>query len=491
MEIPLTKRIRKRDDLIKGLVALFIGTFTFLSMPLVSKADVPFRVSIKFIVNSSGNRPATGNFNTTADVNAETDAGNDILRTMLSEQRILVTEIIDLPTSLSGWSNISVSSANRDTIRTLAMASPTTWSWRTNAVNVYVTGGSGSAISKFPPNNDIILFGQNCSNNPSCLLHELGHSLNLMHTHEGGGADGCSDTLNDNKDWTSKDQMANANYGTDYANLTSSQKNNVDMTWSNFMSYHVGSPQDRFTPCQKDRTSAQGYSDKSWLLAKIPVYVGGCFLICNGSFYFPFPDLQSALDAGSLTNKAIVLKDVDTTITQNTINLVNVDIDTRQGVSHIDKGALLYELPSDLEMSSNILVSAAVKAAQDEVTAGREALRVGKENASADMGEEQRKAVLDTAREKEKQHLDNSINHLLMAAKNATGNEKLAIQLELAQRYWHRANYKLSLSFYNLVADGTDQIHLREKALMHAKQCQEKLEKNSKKIKEEDNDSEI
>jgi len=464
---------------IYGLCIFFL--FSILTVDV--SANIPFRVSIKYIVNSDGNRPATGNFNTDNEINAEKDAGNDILKTMLSELRIQVTEIVDLPTSLSSYSTISVGFNNMNSIRTLALANPTLWKWRTNAINLYITGGSGSAYSSFPPNNNIILFGQNCSNNPSCFLHELGHNFDLYHTHQDGGADGCSDTLNDNSSWSNKDQMANSNYGLNYNQLTVVQKNSVDMTWSNFMSYHTGSPQLRFTPCQKDRASATASSDSSWWLAKIPRYVHpsnaiGCvinfFSPCNGTWSRPYPSLQDALSASGLTGKAIVLEAGNHLISQSSGINVDVDIITRQGKSNVDRGALLYELPANMNKSNNLAVKDAVKQSQNESTLARKVLKQGEKNAKAALAKD-RNEIRKQAKQKYKQHKDNVVSYLLEAEQYAIGREKHAIQMELAQRYWHSQQYSLCLEFYTRVAEDTDQIHLQKKALMHAEQCQEKL----------------
>lgn len=448
----------------------------FFAWTYTAAADVPVRVSVKFIVDAGGNRPATGRFNTTAEVNAEADAGTDILRDMLSEHRIQITEIIDLPTTLSAWSTVTVNATNRDAIRAAAVASPTTWSWQTNAVNVYVTGGAGSAISKFPPTNDIILFGQGCGNSPSCLLHELGHSLNLNHTHQGGGADGCTDTLLDDNTWTTTNQMAQANYGANYANLTAAQQNLVDQTWSNFMSYHTNPAQLRYSPCQKDRASTQGYSDRTWLLAKEPVYIGSCVVLCNGSFLLPWQTLQQALSAGGLTGKVIVLDDVDTTVTSSTINF-DLEIDTRQGTSHIDMGAIDYVLPTDLEKSStDVGVREAIRGVKD---ASREARKVARDteiSAKQASHNEESEKIRDDGRKREKEHRDRAIEGLLQAERRALGEEQVVIQLELAQRYWHRGEFALSRDFYTRAADTTNQPPLRERALYSAQQAQDELD---------------
>lgn len=50
----------------------------------------------------------------------------------------------------------------------------------------------------------------------------------------------------------------------------------------------------------------------------------------------------------------------------------------------------------------------------------------------------------------------------------------MALQLELAQRYWHRAEYDQCRVFYNRAADTTSQPPLRERALYSAQQCEDR-----------------
>ena len=441
-------------------------------------ANIPLRVSIKYIVDENGSRPATGSFNTDEEINEQSILANTVLATVISELRIQVIEIADLPPTLSAYSSLSATAANRDLIRTMALAEPTTWFWKTDAINVYVTAGNGSAISKFPPDNDIILITQSIFD--TTLLHELGHSLNLKHTHQNNGNDGCVDTLNDNADWVFKDQMAISNYGLAYGQLTAMQQNKVDNTWSNIMSYHI--PRDQLTSCQKDRASQQASSDEDWLLTKIPRYVinntnaNNCSLlnICNGTWTLPFLDLQSALDSDTLNGKSIILEQGSHFIMQNESINLDVDIYTRQGESVIDREVLLYELPVNIGRSQNPAVSYAVREAQREATLARKTMKKGKKNAAAAIAED-RAVIMKQAKDKNKQHKANVIQHFLEAEKYASGNEKLAIQMELAQRYWHSQNYPLCLEYYIRVADNTDQIHLQKKALRHANQCQNKI----------------
>ncbi len=442
-----------------------------------SSANIPFRVSIKFIVDSHGNRPATGGFTTDDQIDAQEAIGNEILAAQKSELRIEVTEIIELPTSLSAYATISVSAANVVVIRDLALASPTAWSWRTNAFNVYVTGGSGSAWSSRPPDNNIILMGQNIFD--TTLLHELGHDLDLRHTHQDGGADGCADTLDDNDAWLSRDEMANANYEKDYALLTASQQYDVDMTWFNIMSYHH--PRDRLTPCQKDRISGTASDDRDWLLTKMPLYVHPGNSVscsgtasCNGTWQSPFRGFQDVLNSGVAAGKAIVVEEGYYTITQSSSINTDVDIFTREGTSVIEREGLLYELPVDPGLSKNAAVGASVRQAQREATLGRKALRSGNTNAAAAKAQD-RAAIMKLAEQKSQGHKLKVIDYYLQAETQAAGNEKLSIQMELAQRYWHSQNYEQCLIYYNRVAAGTDQFHLKQKAIRHADQCKEKI----------------
>ncbi len=436
-------------------------------------AYVPVRISIKFILDANGNRPATGNLNTDAEINAEFDAGIDILRNVLSEFRIYRTELVDL-SGVSQYYSAAANSTNRDNLRADAISNPTAYLWRTNAINVYINGGTSSAISKFPPDNDIILMNQWCGNTPSCILHEIGHSLNLLHTHEGGGADGCADTISDNSSWT-RDDIALNNFGCVYAACTAAQQDKVDLVFNNVMSYHISEPQLRLSPCQMDRISTQGDSDRSWLLAKTPVYVNSGYtgLFQFGRFTAPYKTLQAAVDAG-LAGKVLVLQNgyytVSTAISDNTT------IVTRSAPSTIDRGVLLYSLPVDLEKSAVPEVRRAVKAVQLEDKAARQVIKAAKQAAEGAATAAERASILADAEARKKQHEANAIQQLLNAVKFAGGKEKIAIQLELAQRYRDSGNYAEAVRFFSIVADSTKQEHLRERALYEANRAQERLD---------------
>jgi len=122
----------------------------------------------------------------------------------------------------------------------------------------------------------------------------------------------------------------------------------------------------------------------------------------------------------------------------------------------------------------NPAVSNSIKEAQQQATLARKTLKEGEKNAAAAKVED-RAAIKEQAKIKYMQYKTNVIQHFLKAEKHATGNEKLAIQMELAQKYWYSQNYRLCLEYYTRVAEGTDQIYLRKEALMHVSQCQNKI----------------
>ena len=432
----------------KWIVYIFICIYVLLLSHGITSAEVPVRISVKFILDENGLRPGSGNINTSEEVRDQRDLGNSILSDMISEHRIDLLEIVNVA-GVPQHYYASISEDSRDNLRSDAMDNPPLYRWRNDAINVYINGDGGSAISKFPPDNDIIFVGQNIR--PTTVLHEIGHSVNLMHTHEGGGDDGCADTIADNSKWN-LNQLSQNNFGCLYTNCTASQKAAVDLVWFNVMSYHPA--RDRLSPCQMSRESKQADHDRNWLLTKLPIYVRSGWTGSQQGFYArPYSTLQAAVDAGGLSGKVIVLE-------QGSYNLntpINADVEmiTRSGTSTVSAPDMpLYTLPV-LEQSESPGVRAAIESVKK---ADRDAIR-----ASTDV--------------KKTQHLNEAVYYLLETEKHASGDEKLAVQLELAQRYRHSGNCERAIKFYKLVADGTDQKYLRERALQLANECQEKLMK--------------
>ncbi|GMQ83770.1 MAG: hypothetical protein BMS9Abin06_0510 [Gammaproteobacteria bacterium] len=462
-----------------NLVENLIFVLLFLCAQYIYAA-VPLKISVKFILDASGNRPITGNLNTDNEIETEISEGVSILASTFTEFEIITIEYEDLP-GVSQWYSTSVASpdggTNRDNLRAAAIADPGTYLWRTDAINIYINGGTSSALSKFPPDNDIILMNQWCSNTPSCVLHELGHSVNLMHTHETccTNGDECADTLADDPGYD-KDALSFVNFGAIYSGLTSSQKNQVDLTFNNIMSYHTSEEQRRLTNCQMDRVSIQADSDRSWLLSKNPIYINKNYsgIFQFGRYLFPHKNIQSALDAGSLNNGVLVLQQGTHTMIQDTIN-ANVELLSRSGPSTLNRGVQLYKLPVDLHKSQNPMVKSAVVAAQREDRIARKIMHNARKSARLTTDIENRDRLFAKAKTDQKKYQDNAIKLLLKAEKHATGDEKIAIQLELAQRYRYANNLAQSVNYYDRVANATDQNALKKEAGYLADKFRRKL----------------
>lgn len=399
-----------------------------LAAPDVSAVEPEVRLSFKFILNGSGNRPATGNINTDAEINAQVARANQILSSYVSELRLEATEILEVE-GQSGFYLFDAEAADRDVIRLAATSNPGTFHWRNNAINVYITGSSDTAISKFPPNNDIIILCQGIFD--TTLAHEVGHSLNLIHTHDG---DSCSDTLQDDPDWDRNDIAQNA-YGKNYNQLNASQKARVDNTWGNLMSYHDPDNRSVLTSCQMDRMSARAYSDRTWLLNRIPTYVRAGApqvpFFDMGSWAFPYPSIQAALNAGEVKNRVLVMMQGTHPDPSSNIN-VSTRMVTRRGTSAIRELKPPYRLPYNVEASNNRTVRTAVQRAQLAFKEGNE------------------KSALAALQE---------------AAQAASGPEKDALELEIGQRLEAMKRYTDAATIYSKVGARTDQPALRTKVL--------------------------
>ena len=438
-------------------------------------AEVPFRISVKFILDANGNLPANGNCNSIAEINNQITRGNVILSSMISELRPDLLHIV-YASGIDQYFNVDIEKSIIN-LRNDAVNNPGLFGWRNDAINIYINGSAGGAatgVALYPPDNDIIMISQDCRD--GTVIHEIGHNLNLPHTQDD---DGCSDTITDNANW-SRDDISLNNFGNVYTNLTSAQQEQVDMVWFNIMSYHP--TRDRLSHCQMDRESRQGYSDRSWLYSRGVTYVSNrCDFPClwrDGSFYLPFNDLQDALNTGGLTGRVVVLEEGNYTVMSDIND--SFEIVTRLGSSTIahSPDRALYTLPVDLHKSSKSpLVRAAIKATMDEDRATREVLMEG-EKAAAKAATPNEKDVIHAAtEEKRKFHFNNALNNLIEAERHATGDEEIAIQLELAQRYRDSGNFEEAIKYFEIVANATEQEYLKIDALQNADKCRDDLKK--------------
>ncbi len=142
-----------------------------LAMTQPAWSQVYVRIHFNFVLSATGGRPPTGDINTNAEINAQMEVANEILSNHISELRIENLGITNV-SGISGYYTASASDSDRDNLRSDALADKSTYNWRDDALNIYITAGAGSAISKFPSDNDIILVNQNIFD--TTVAHEIG-----------------------------------------------------------------------------------------------------------------------------------------------------------------------------------------------------------------------------------------------------------------------------------------------------------------------------
>jgi len=293
-----------------------------LSAP--ASAQIEWRVSIKLILDAGGNLPAMGSLNTIAAVQAEVDFCNGVLDNTGRGYR-LDAQIITLA-GQAAWSNVACTSTAG--IEAAALANPAGFAWRTDAINVYVSHNNTCAGScSFPGSGEAIILGQGAA--PGVLLHEIGHYMDLCHTQgctcgnstcAGGppvqcvntpGDDLIADTADDLPCWT-RNQIANFNFGSNYASLPPNLQELVDNSFLNLMSYHglanaagtgvYPGGGTRLTEDQMDRMGDTSNGRRAHVATGRTIFVDASFgfpPVSNGSSVRPYVDLDSALAVAS------------------------------------------------------------------------------------------------------------------------------------------------------------------------------------------------
>ena len=248
------------------------GLLLLVCAPLSALAQLNVRVSVKFILGSSGQRPSNGggfgasgvDLVNNASVISNINYSNDLMRRNGRGYQYTLTEIQDV----SGWSGFFNLAArdqdNKEALQAVATSNATTraqFFWRDNAVNVYINNTSSGYCSSVG-NGEAIFVGSRAYD--TLIIHEVGHFFDLAHTHSGeqfrdsdnsscaaadctcaillgGNTDGITDTIADHECW-SRAQIA--------AGTPGASQTQIDNVWLNIMSYHL--PQDRFTSGQLD-----------------------------------------------------------------------------------------------------------------------------------------------------------------------------------------------------------------------------------------------
>ena len=197
---------------------------------------------------------------------------------------------------------------NQEQMDSEARGNPAVYRWNPNALNYYVVAGFGPSLTDsngvavgqpagegaFPSAGfQIVTLGTVHSD--LVILHETGHWLELYHTHGNCvrdnsnacgtaancnvaapffgwrlGDDGIADTLPVQAGdfcFTSRDNVAAANYGVAYSFCTAEQQNLVDDTYLNLMAYGFNKVLDRLTPQQLDKWTRYANIERSFAMS--------------------------------------------------------------------------------------------------------------------------------------------------------------------------------------------------------------------------------
>jgi hypothetical protein len=281
--------------------------------PVASQAQVIFRVSVKVFTDSNGNRPS-GRAN--AEIQDDYVYYNELLTKYARGCQFSLIEVVQLPSSLSGWFNVAArDSGNRGNLQNNATSNTVLYAYRTDAINVYINNSSSGVCCG--ANNGLIFTGN--EDDHITPVHEIGHMLGLPHTQGSGcnsccpdplgccdvpGDDGIADTIPDLPCW-STNQISLNWYGISYASLSAGQREVVHDVWYNIMSYHYGSFNnhlERLTPGQMDKVGDTVNGTRDAVTVNYFVFVsnGGLDLFNNGhSLSLPMGTIPGALTASA------------------------------------------------------------------------------------------------------------------------------------------------------------------------------------------------
>jgi hypothetical protein len=323
----------------KRLFSIALWLVTLVLLPAAAQAQIQWRISIKVFLSSGGVWPSQSlgygtngvNMNSAAVITSNINVtANRLLANHGRGYQFQLTEVVTL-SGLSQWYSLDFrSQVNKENLEAAATANATakaTYAWRDNAINVYINDTSSGYCSS-PGNGSLITVGAQAYD--TLIIHECGHYFSLAHTHSGqdyrnanntdcaaancncalligGTTDGIDDTIADHQCWDAPDQIAQGNYGQNYASLSAGNKTRVDRVLLNIMSYHSGLT--LFTSDQLDAMADASNSSRFGVATGRTRFVdransSGIYVGTSG---LPYRTLATGLSAATSTGSDIVL----------------------------------------------------------------------------------------------------------------------------------------------------------------------------------------
>lgn len=313
--------------------SLLLATLLAGLLPSSLPAELQVIVSLKAVLDSNGNWPnnsstigVTGvNLNSEQAVRDNIALTNERLAAKGYPFRLSLRS--NTVYTLSGFANSwftmdARQGSTRNAFEDAALADKTTWQWHDDAINIYLNDTRSGFCSTPGGGRRAITIGAGAYE--ELIMHEIGHFLNLGHTHSGDNdgdlndwadGDGFDETLADEADASAADINAR------YPGETQTTRNNLIF---NIMSYH--SPQDIFVWDQRQAIveAVNGARDPE-------VRGEGFFVRSNGNDLFNgktyatrVQTLQRAVDVSTSGNDVILI--------QGTLNVPNNSVYSKPGV---------------------------------------------------------------------------------------------------------------------------------------------------------------
>lgn len=244
--------------------------------PAMAVADgfIWLNVSVKFVVDPATGQPPAG----TDDANLRQvfDLMNRWLANTWSGYRVRLVDLngsgnflriggLNDTTGPSKWYTADLKNETPSTVNyafeAAAKAASALYAWNYSAMNLYINNGTWSRANFPSSGHDVVISSFDLISNDDApeyyrtnnykiagnLLHEMGHFFELYHTFSSGNDDGIADTALDHdldppsadprNEGAVRNDIAFLNFSHSYGDLTPAEKQLVDNTANNAMSY--------------------------------------------------------------------------------------------------------------------------------------------------------------------------------------------------------------------------------------------------------------